>query len=115
MAETNVSATTDPVDIALQTLLGRGRERKYITQLGPDEWVVDGLLSVHEANETLDWDLPLSDEYETVAGWLLVELGHIPAGGEEIVHRDLVVRVDAVRRRRIARIRVSRTSVPEES
>jgi len=91
------------------------RERKYITQLGPDEWMVDGLLSVHEANETLDWDLPLSDEYETVAGWLLVELGHIPTGGEEIVHRDLVVRVDAVRRRRIARIRVSRTSVPEES
>ena len=91
------------------------RERKYITQLGPDEWIVDGLLSVHEANETLDWDLPLSDEYETVAGWLLVELGHIPTGDEEIVHRDLVVHVDAVRRRRIARIRVSRRAVPEDS
>lgn len=91
------------------------RERKYITQLGPDEWIVDGLLSVHEANETLGWDLPLSDEYETVAGWLLVELGHIPTGGEEIVHRDLVVRVDAVRRRRIARIRVSRNAVREDS
>lgn len=91
------------------------RERKYITQLGPDEWMVDGLLSVHEANETLDWDLPLSDEYETVAGWLLVELGHIPSGGEEIVHRDLTVRVDAVRRRRISRIRVSRSAVPDES
>ncbi|MDO8847002.1 MAG: hemolysin family protein [Coriobacteriia bacterium] len=91
------------------------RERKYITVLGPDEWMVDGLLSVHEANETLGWDLPLSDEYETVAGWLLVELGHIPAGGEEVRHHDLVVGVDAVRRRRIARIRVSRTSVPDES
>ncbi len=91
------------------------RERKYITVLGPEEWMVDGLLSVHEANETLGWDLPLSDEYETVAGWLLVELGHIPAGGEEVHHHDLVVSVDAVRRRRIARIRVSRTSVPDES
>ncbi|MBN2848349.1 MAG: HlyC/CorC family transporter, partial [Coriobacteriia bacterium] len=28
------------------------RERRYITALGPDDWVVDGLLSVHEANET---------------------------------------------------------------
>ncbi len=90
------------------------RERRYITELGPDEWVVDGLLSVHEANETLDWDLPQSDEYETVAGWVLVELGHIPVGGEEIRHRNLTVKVDAVRRRRIARIRVSKTTGPDE-
>lgn len=88
------------------------RERRYITTLGPDEWVVDGLLSVHEANETLGWDLPASEEYETVAGWVLVALGDIPTGGEVIRHHDLTVRVDAVRRRRIARIRVSRTSGP---
>jgi putative hemolysin len=85
------------------------RERRYITELGPGEWMVDGLLSVHEANETLDWDLPASDEYETVAGWVLFELGHIPAEGEVITHRDLSVRIDSVRRRRIARLRVSRT------
>ena len=86
------------------------RERRYITALGQDEWVVDGLLSVHEANETLDWDLPISDEYETVAGWVLVELGEIPTGGEVILHHDLTIRVDVVRRRRIARLRVSRTT-----
>jgi putative hemolysin len=89
------------------------RERRYITTLGPDEWVVDGLLSIHDANETLGWGLPESDEYETVAGWVLVELGHIPGGGEVIVHDDLVVRVEVVRRRRIARLRVSRVSVAE--
>ena len=70
---------------------------------------MDGLLSVHEANETLGWDLPLSDEYETVAGWVLVALGHIPAGGETVTHHRLTVRVESVRRRRIARLRVSRT------
>jgi putative hemolysin len=85
------------------------RERRYITELGPNDWVVDGLLSVHEANETLGWDLPLSDEYETVAGWVLVELGHIPAEGEIVGHHELVMKVDLVRRRRIARLRVSRT------
>ncbi|MBN2847173.1 MAG: hypothetical protein JXP72_01845, partial [Coriobacteriia bacterium] len=52
---------------------------------------------------------PLSDEYETVAGWVLFELGHIPSGGEVVQHDDLSVQVDAVRRRRIARLRVSRT------
>lgn len=85
------------------------RERRYITVLGEGEWVVDGLLSVHEANETLGWDLPSSEEYETVAGWMLVELGHIPAEGERVLRHDLIFRVESVRRRRIARLRVSRT------
>jgi putative hemolysin len=85
------------------------RERRYIVPAGPDEWVVDGMLSVHEANETLGWDLPLSDEYETVAGWVLAELGRIPAEGEVVRHRDLTVRVESVRHRRIARLRVSRS------
>ena len=85
------------------------RERRYITTLGPNEWIVDGLLSVHEANETLGWDLPLSDEYETVAGWVLFELGEIPAGGEVVRRHDLVVKVETVRHRRIARLRVSMT------
>ena len=88
------------------------RERRYITNLGPDEWAVDGLLSVHEANESLDWDLPVSEEYETVAGWVLAELGSIPTGGEVLRHHSLSVRVDVVRRRRIARLRVTR--VPAE-
>lgn len=84
------------------------KERRYITTLGPDEWVVDGLLSVEEARDLLDLDVPESEEYETVAGWVLMELGHIPVPGEIVAHGDLTVRVEAVRRRRIARLRVSR-------
>lgn len=90
------------------------RERRYVTVLGPNEWVVDGLLSVHEANETLNWDVPLSEEYETVAGWVLSELGRIPVGGEVVERGDLWVRVDVVRRRRIARLRVKRMTDGEE-
>lgn len=86
------------------------RERRFITPLGPAEWAVDGLLSVHEANETLGWGLPLSDEYETVAGWVLSELGHIPSAGETLRHGSVTVVVDLVRRRRIARLRVFRTT-----
>ena len=42
MPETNIPTVTDPVELALQTLLGRGQERKYITweemnEILPDE------------------------------------------------------------------------------
>jgi len=84
------------------------RERRYITTLGENEWVVDGQLSVEEAREILDLDVPESDEYETMAGWVLMELGHIPVPGEVVRHGNLVVKVEAVRRRRVARLRVQR-------
>ncbi|MSQ09883.1 MAG: HlyC/CorC family transporter [Dehalococcoidia bacterium] len=55
------------------------------------EWVrldentvrVDGSMRIDEANESLDLDLPTGD-YETVAGLVLHELGHIPAEGEQV-------------------------------
>ncbi len=87
------------------------KERRYITTLGPDEWAVDGQLSVEEARELLGLDVPESEEYETVAGWVLMELGHIPVTGEVVEHGSLTVRVEAVRRRRIARLRVTRAQV----
>lgn len=88
-------------------------ERRYITTLGENEWVVDGQLSVEEAREILDLDVPESDEYETMAGWVLMELGHIPVPGEVVRRGSLIVKVEAVRRRRVARLRVQRMSGDE--
>ncbi len=91
------------------------RERRYITPLGPDTWSIDGRLSIEEAQELLGLALPEAEEYETIAGWVLMELGHIPVPGETVAHDDLLVRVDAVRRRRIARLRVTRRPAGEDS
>ena len=56
------------------------RDHRYIQQVGPREWVFDGRLSIEEAIER---GIPAeeSDEYETIAGWLLSQLGHIPVPG----------------------------------
>jgi putative hemolysin len=89
------------------------REHKYIQKVGEAQWIVDGRLSIEEA---LEWGLPAeeSDEYETVAGWMLARLGHIPVPGESTSRRGFEFRVQAMRRRRIARIRVTR-SAPEHA
>jgi putative hemolysin len=65
---------------------------------------VDGRLSAEEAREKLGVPLPESGEYETVAGWVLMELGHIPHAGESVRAGAWDVRVLAVRSRRIARL-----------
>jgi putative hemolysin len=48
---------------------------------------VDGGMSIHDANEELDLGLP-DGEYETVAGFVLSRLGHIPQEGEQIVYNS---------------------------
>lgn len=84
----------------------------FVTELGPGRWVVDGRLPVEDA---IEMGLPVveSDEYETIAGWMLVRLGHIPTPGERVVEGGVTFRVDAVRRRRIARLRITREGATE--
>jgi len=85
------------------------RDRRHVTAVGEGRWVIDGRLPIEDA---LGMGLPVdeSDEYETIAGWVLVRLGHIPVSGESITAGDTTFTVEAVRRRRIARLRVERRS-----
>jgi putative hemolysin len=90
------------------------RDYRYVEAVGGGEWVVDGRLPVADANEMLGLSVPESEEYDTLAGWALSELGHIPVVGERLRAGSAQVRVDAVRRRRIARLRVTKThGVPD--
>jgi putative hemolysin len=68
---------------------------------------VDGLLNLGEFAEQAGVDLP-DGPYETVAGYILATLGHVPAGREAVEvagHRLAITEMDG---RRIARVLVSR-------
>ncbi len=45
---------------------------------------VDGSMRIDEANEEMDLTLPEGEDYETVAGFLLSLLGHIPRQHEQV-------------------------------
>jgi putative hemolysin len=91
------------------------RDYRYINQVSDRVWLVDGRLPVEDANEKLGLDVPESEEYDTLAGWVLMELGHIPVVGERVEVGGVEVRVQAVRRRRIARLRITHESAPDET
>ncbi len=67
---------------------------------------VDGNMRIDEINEELGLNLPPGDEYETVAGFILCRLGHIPKGGEQIKYGDLKLTVKEMRGLKIEKIRV---------
>jgi len=49
---------------------------------------IDGSMRIEEANEEMELELPEGD-YETVAGFVLSLLGHIPKTGEQLRYKDL--------------------------
>jgi CBS domain containing-hemolysin-like protein len=68
--------------------------------------LMDGGVNLRDLETQMQWVLPREGGVETLAGFLLMRLGHIPEPGEAIVYegrRLTVVEMDA---RRIAKVRV---------
>jgi len=68
--------------------------------------VMDGTVNLRDLETQMHWSLPRDGGVETLAGFVLARLGHIPQPGESVVfegRRLTVVEMDA---RRIAKIRV---------
>jgi putative hemolysin len=76
---------------------------------GPRE--VDGLLNLDDFTEATGVELP-DGPYETVAGYVLAELGRLPAVGDEIQVQGRTITVLELDGRRIARLRVGAPSAP---
>ena len=73
---------------------------------GPDSWVVSGTLRPDELAELVGWSFPDSEVYETLAGFLLAELGRIPSVGDRVTHDGRTLVVSRMDRRRIADVRI---------
>ena len=81
-------------------------------------FTIDGSLAVREANRKFDLQLPESDDYTTVAGFLLAQAGRMLSAGDVVEHEDWRFTVERVQRRRIARVRMEKivkSSVIEEA
>jgi CBS domain containing-hemolysin-like protein len=82
-------------------------------------YLLDGSVSMRELNRRLVLDLPESDDYTTLAGFLLARAGRLLSPGDEVVYEDLTFTVELVDRRRIARVRMEKVPVegaePQES
>lgn len=73
----------------------------------PHSVVVDGVVREDELADVTGFRLP-EGPYETLAGFLMARLGHIPVQGETVEEHGWVFTVEEVDRRRIAQVRVTR-------
>ena len=65
---------------------------------------MDGSVNLRDLETQMHWSLPRDGGVETLAGFLLARLGHIPNVGETAVFEDRRLTVVEMDARRIAKI-----------
>jgi CBS domain containing-hemolysin-like protein len=68
--------------------------------------LMDGVVNLRDLETQTQWSLPRDGGVETLAGFVLMRLGHIPKEGESIIYEGRRLTVVEMDNRRIAKIRV---------
>jgi putative hemolysin len=85
-------------------------ENENAVRLDDGTWLVDGQLGAHDFREIFNIDELDGEEngrFETIAGYVLDRLGHIPAAGEYVESDGFQIEVVAMDGYRIDRIKVT--------
>ncbi len=89
-------------------------EREIELDAGSKSAAIDARFHIDDANDELEdlgLELPESDEYDTVGGFVVVTLGRIPEPGEEFAHEGVHVTILEAEPTRVVRVRVEPSRV----
>ncbi|HEV2278170.1 MAG TPA: hemolysin family protein [Acidobacteriaceae bacterium] len=77
--------------------------------------VLDGSVSLRDLEMQMRWSLPREGGVETLAGFILTRLGHIPEGGEIIDYEGRRITVLEMSGRRISKVRIEQLQPAEKA
>lgn len=79
---------------------------EQITPVDGNSYLLDGALAVRDLNRRLKTELPESEAYTTIGGFLMSVAGHLLQPGEIIEHEGLRFEIEKVERRRLLQVRL---------
>src|SRR6185312_244152 len=77
-----------------------------------DRVEVDGATSILDLESIYGVELPANAGFETIAGYMLFRLGHIPSAGESVEFEGRRFTVATMERNRIATVRIEKIPLP---
>ncbi|MCG3180743.1 MAG: hypothetical protein BIFFINMI_03106 [Phycisphaerae bacterium] len=80
-----------------------------IRRIDAETFELDGRVHVDDLNDELGLHLPENEEYDTISGLMISELGHIPAKGETLTAHGVTLTVLDAEPRKINRLRLKLT------
>ncbi len=90
-------------------------EEEEVTRIDDHSFVVDGSLNIGELADLLEMELPDGD-YDTVAGFIMEQLGHIPETDEKaaITYENVIFTIRRMDDRRIEQVHIKVDALPTE-
>lgn len=83
---------------------------ELIQKVDPTTFDLDGRAPIDDVNEVTGAELPESDDYETVAGFLMSSLGRVPQEGDHYDFEHVRFEVMAADERKVKRVRIHQQS-----
>lgn len=83
-------------------------EELILQSVDDQTFLVQAQINLSELNELLNLDLPLTDEYQTLGGFLIYQMQKIPNQGEFFQYKNIEFTVDAVKGPRVDKILIRR-------
>ncbi|MCJ1908097.1 CNNM domain-containing protein [Planococcus ruber] len=84
---------------------------ELIFEMTDTQLVCHGRLEIEDVNEMFEVDVP--DDHDTIAGFVMQQLGHVPDEGEEFSYENLHVRINEMDRNRIMRLTITKQNEEE--
>ena len=88
------------------------QEGAHYKKLGEGHYLISARTEIKALNETLHLELPAGD-YETLAGFLISELGDLPRAGEQLQYRHLKFTVRQAEARAVKEVELFVDVAPE--
>ena len=80
-------------------------EKEQFKELAPGEYLIEASMKLDDVNDLIDTDLA-SEDYDSLGGFVIGALDHLPEKGESVRYENMVLTVDSVEKNRIDKIRV---------
>jgi CBS domain containing-hemolysin-like protein len=81
-------------------------EQELVLPVSETEALMDARVPFEDVRETFDLDIPSSENYDTLGGFVVAQLGRFPKAGEAVEAGGARFVVESVEGRRIRRVRV---------
>ncbi len=72
-------------------------------------FTLDGGLAIRDLNRRLHLNLPVSESYTTIAGFLMAEAGQILEEGQNVSYNGHIFKIEKVEKRRILKVRMEKS------
>ena len=79
-------------------------EEEFFKKISENEYEVDAMIDIETLDKELGIDLPISEDYESLGGLIIKELGRICNVGDEIIIENLYLKVLEVEKMRVSKV-----------